>query len=701
MRHERKEIPAKSDGGGFMMVSTTEEIRVAVDIGGTFTDLVLENRALGQTSIVKVPSTPPDYSEGFARALSDLDIPASSIAMIFHGTTAPLNALLERRGVACALVTTKGFADVYKIGRGNRTRMYDIHYRNPDPLIPRNRIFEVVERMSADGSVVEALDQASIAAVIEQLRQLEIEAVGICLLHSYANPVHEEILRDRLGAALDGVSVYASFEVCREWREFERTSTTAINASISPVLSRYLGNLRDRLHRLGYASPLFLMQSNGGLIDAHLAEDRAVLTLMSGPVGGIAGCLALGRDLNLGNLICIDMGGTSFDFGLIRDGQAGVTAQREIMGYPILAPSVDIHTIGAGGGSIAWAEGGALRVGPRSAGAQPGPACYGRGGVEATVTDANLVLGRIDPDRFLGGKMRLAPDLAVRAINRLADELAMDSTRLAEGILAVVNGKMANAIRSITIGRGLDPRDFSLVAYGGAGPLHAASIAEELGVGHVIVPSGAGVFSAWGMLQSDVRHERSRTVLRPLCAEALAGLEPIFEQLRNELTDLLRSEGIPPHRMSFRRWLDMRYAGQEYYVGLPLAEDDRPLGKADPSAIKQRFDDLYENRYGHKNLAEDIEVVNVRLEAIGVVRDVDDLPRCKAGGWPQCVPQEEMPSAGRSNRVMPHVRREDLAVHGPLEGPALLSESSCTTFVPEGWTVHSDATMHLHLVRKE
>jgi N-methylhydantoinase A len=676
-------------------------IRVAVDIGGTFTDLVLLHNRLGGARVVKVPSTPPDYSRGFLSALQKLSIPLSTIDLILHGTTAPLNALIEGRGAEVALVATEGFADVYKIGRGNRVRMYDLQYKNPEPLVPRYRIVEVQERLASDGRVLKPLTEEAVENVVRELRVLNVESIGICLLHSYANPVHEKALRDRLTEALPDVSVYASVDICREWREFERTSTTAVNAYLSPILSRYLTTLRAKLSGGGYVNPLLLMQSNGGLIDAALAEDRAVLTLMSGPVGGVAGCVTLGSQLAQADLICTDMGGTSFDFGVVVGGEPATTPQREFAGHPVLTASIDVHTIGAGGGSVAWTESGALRVGPHSAGADPGPACYNRGGEAPTVTDANLILGRIDPSTFLGGEMRLSIDQAYRAVYTLSEELGLDVERMAEGIVTVVNHKMANAIRSITIGKGLDPRGFSLVAYGGAGPLHAAAIAEELGVQHVVIPRSAGVFSAWGMLETDIRHERFRSVLRALAQPELAKLEAVFDELRGEVVTLLMSEGVPNEAMAFRRTLDMRYIGQEYYVGLVLDDDADSLSSACPSQIKARFDDLYEQIHGHKSLAEGVEIVNVRLEGIGRLhRGGDAVLPGKAASRRDHGTATRIIFNGEEHYAR-SLNRPQLCIGEATRGPAILSELSCTTFVPPKWLARLDKFGHLHLDHEE
>ena len=669
---------------------TNLPIRIAVDIGGTFTDLVLLDFRTHTRTIAKVPSTPPDYSLGVVEALTRVGVEISEIDLLIHGTTAHLNALLERRGATTALLTTEGFGDVYKIARGNRIRMYDLHYANPLPLVPRFLIREVRERIGAQGEVITPLEEGTAASL--DIESLNVEALAICLLHSYANSVHEEALAAQIRTLAPSLNVYTSFDICREWREYERTSTTVINAYVSPILASYLGKLRERLEHHGFQKPVFLMQSNGGLIESAHAERRGALTLMSGPVGGAVGCVTLGRELDQPNLICIDMGGTSFDFGLVLNGVLATTSEREIAGFPLLAPTVDIQTIGAGGGSIAWLESGALRVGPRSAGAVPGPACYARGGIEPTVTDANVVLGRLSPTAALGGDLPLSPELAAEAMRSIAKPLGLEINRAAEGVIDVVNTKMANAIRSITIGRGIDPRGFALVAYGGAGPLHAAALAEELGIRRVIVPDASGVFSARGMLQADVRHEQSQTVLVPLSEQSLAQLGPQFERLETGLAKLLLSEGIESSRMAFRRSLDMRYVGQEYFINVVLPDE-----KADcsPVGLKERFDDTYDHQYGHKNLAEDVEIVNARVEGVG------RFDEASSPGFARHFLHEARPSRAPRERIRSVVFHGDrcptrvldrtvIELGMTIDGPAIVEEHTCTTLVPPGWVAGID-----------
>ena len=676
-------------------------VRAAIDIGGTFTDLVLLDLRSGTRTVAKVPSTPPDYSVGVLDALTQVGIRVSEINLFIHGTSAHLNALLERSAARTALVTTEGFGDVYKVARGNRIRMYDLHYRNPEPLVPRFRIREVGERLDARGE--EILPLSHDAAESLDLELLDVEAVAICLLHSYANPIHEEELARAIQDRHPLIGVYPSSRICREWREYERTCTTVTNAYVSPILTSYLGKLRAKLKRQGFREPVFLMQSNGGLIESTQAEDRGALTLMSGPVGGAVGCVGLSQQLGEPNLICVDMGGTSFDFGLVMQGALATASERRIAGFPLLAPSVDIQSIGAGGGSIAWIESGAVRVGPRSAGALPGPACYQRGGTEPTVTDANVVLGRISTTAALGAAVPVSKQLATDAVRSVATALGLGVDRMAEGIIEVDDAKMANAIRSITIGKGIDPRGFSLVAYGGAGPLHAAALAEELEISRVIVPSEPGVFSARGMLQADVRHEQALTVLVSLNAEHLAKLGAQFRQLEADLANLLMAEGIERSRIAFRRSLDMRYIGQEYFINVPALGQSEEFAAAN---LKARFDTTYEQQYGHKNLAEDVEIVNVRVEGTG--RFDEESGQGFALGMSLEASHSEPPNEetrlvifGGVPQPTRFVHRTVLKLGETLPGPAIVEEATCTTLVPPGWAASLDEIGDLILSRHD
>ena len=445
--------------------------RIAVDIGGTFTDVVGVDTVTREERTAKISSTPEDYSEAVVAGVDEVLRSDGRLVHFVHGTTAALNSILQRRGARTALVTTRGFRDIYEIARANRTEMYDLFYRRPVPLVRGEDIYEIDERVLADGSVRTPLRESEVVELADTLAKGGYESVAVVLLHSYINPEHERRVGDLLALYLEKAPVSLSHEVANEYREYERTSTTVMNAYVAPVMRAYLSRLEVRLRERGYEGPVYIMRSSGGVMTAEAAKAQPVQTIMSGPVGGAVGCEVLARDLDEPNLIAVDMGGTSFDISLVVDGRVDASSESSLEGFPVLAPMVEIHSLGAGGGSIAHEEEGILRVGPRSSGASPGPASYSLGGEDPTVTDANLLIGRIVSDRFLGGRMTLDSELAYSAMSPLAAQLGYDEYALANGILAVTNAAMANAIRAVTVRRGVDPRSFTLVAFGGAGPL--------------------------------------------------------------------------------------------------------------------------------------------------------------------------------------------------------------------------------------
>jgi N-methylhydantoinase A len=544
-------------------------------------------------------------------------------------------------------------------------------------------VVEVVERLRWDGSVEVPLDAASVEDLIARIRAEGVEAVAVCLVHAYVNPVHELELRDLLRAALPELSITLSHEIAREWREYERASTAVLNAYIAPRVERYLGTLERELAGLDVESPLYVMQSNGGITSARSARAEPIQTLLSGPVGGTIGGAALSRTAARRNLLCIDMGGTSFDLSLVVDGAPTVSNETELEGLPILMPLVDIHTIGAGGGSLAWLEAGGLRVGPQSAGADPGPACYGRGGTQPTVTDANLFLGRLDSSYFLGGRMALDEEAAGRALTAVAGEIGLSATELAEGMLSIINARMADAMRTITVRQGIDPREYALVAFGGAGPMHAVWLAEELEIGEVIVPWSPGTFSAWGMLQTDMRRDVVQSFYRPLAGLDPAELDEAFASLRAEGDAILAGEGIPAADRAFLGSADMRYVGQEYTVNVPVAPGEN-LAEIDAS-----FHDAHRIRYGHATPGDPIEFVNLRLAAIG---------RIASAAVPYAPPPPEAdPLLGRrrvvfagSGHKAPVLLRDRLQPDGRYEGPVVIEEESSTIVVPPGYLARLD-----------
>ena len=513
-------------------------IRIGIDTGGTFTDLVAFAPGGGRLAFHKVVSTPDDPARGIIRGIREIadrvGARAEEIELLVHGTTVATNAVLQRRGARVALITTAGFRDVLQIQRQDRPRLYDLRGRRAEPLVPRALRYEVRERMRFDGSVQTPLDHAQLDGLIDALRRERVDAVAVGLLHSYANPAHELAVGRALAAGLPGAEVCLSHELAGEQGEYERFSTCAMNAFVQPVIARYLGRLEQSLAAHGAAAPLFIMKSSGGVMSAQAAARRAVETVLSGPAGGlVAGAAAARADADYRNLITADMGGTSFDVGVVQDGAAGFARDTEMGGLAISVPLLDIHSIGAGGGSIGWIDaGGALRVGPHSAGARPGPACYGQGGAEPTVTDANLVLGRLGAASLLGGGMAIDQEAARRALHdRLAAPLGITVEAAAEGMIRVVNAAMTAAIRKLTVERGHDPRAFALCPFGGAGPLHGAELAAELGIARTIVPPAPGVNSALGLLMTNLREDRIATFVRRLDRTAAPELERLFAEL--------------------------------------------------------------------------------------------------------------------------------------------------------------------------
>jgi N-methylhydantoinase A len=658
-----------------------------MDIGGTFTDIIVYDEVLGSYTSTKVPTTPNDPSQGVLAGVQEAAGDLADISFTVHGTTVGLNAFLQRRGERVLLLATRGASDVYQIARGARTRLYDNHFRKPDPLVPRADTISIGGRLNYQGLELEPLDRAAVGAAAEHARREGIRSLAVAFLFSYIDPRHELAAEEAIHEVFPEANVSLSHRVAREWREYERTSSAVFDAYIAPVVGSYLERLEGAMAADGLTSPLHVMQSNGGVLTAATARRRPIQTLLSGPAGGTMGGVALSELVGRPNLLCVDMGGTSFDISLVVDGSADIAQETELEGLPLLMPIINIHTIGAGGGSIAYAEAGGLRVGPESAGAVPGPACYGRGGTRPTVTDANLVVGRIDPSTFLGGRMTLDAGAARAAISSLAAQFDLDPVRLAEGVLDVVNAKMAQAIRTITVEQGIEPRDFSIVAFGGAGPMHAVFLARELEIREVIVPPFPGAFSAWGMLQTQLRHDFSRTYYQLLADVDPEALASYLRELAGEGTDALRIEGVTEGAMSTRFLAEMRYVGQEYTVNVPLDLDELRIDSF-RTRIEERFGDAHELRYGHANRGAPTELVVLRAIALG---DLGIAPPARA--------DEQLASLGsrRGNATfagqaydVPFLRRADLAAGTTVEGPVIIEEPTATTVVPPDASVHVD-----------
>lgn len=606
-------------------------IRFAVDTGGTFTDIVVLDEETGSFSISKASTTPHDVLEGLLSVIHKARIDLASVGRFFvYGSTTALNALLERKGVRTAYVTTRGFRDVPQIGRINRPEMYNPKYHKPQQIVPRGLRFEVSERVGPDGGVLTELDESEVRRVAQELAETDVRAVAVCLLHAYRNPAHERRIKEILRDVAPELSVTLSSQVAAEQREFERATTTILNAYLAPIVERSLEALERTLRENGFTSDIVLTRSDGGGMSAAAAKTAAINTLLSGPAGGVIGGLYIAEVTGYRNLVTADVGGTSFDVGVIKNGTATANQELTAAGFPVLIPNLDIRTIGAGGGSIAWLDSaGALHVGPRSAGAQPGPMCYSRGGTEPTVTDAALVNGYIDPEYFLGGEMRVDASLSRQGIEeKIARPAGLDLAAASTGILSIVLSHMVGAIRDILSESGDDPRDFALLCYGGGGPLFAAAMLDELQLPSAIVPVVPANFSAWGMLMIDIRHDVVRAVGKRLNALTASDLRREFSKLEAEAVSILTREGMQESKQHLFRSLDMRYVGQGHSVSVPFD----PMLPEDGliEAIHESFQRTYREVYGYDmKLAAD--VVTLRIKAIGEIPK-PRLRRLEAGG---------------------------------------------------------------------
>ena len=656
--------------------------RVSADIGGTFTDIVVDDTKKNSIKTIKVLSTPENPANAVFNGLnSNLEI--ENIDFIVHGTTVGLNAFLERKGSRVLLIMTKGVSDTYTIARGDRKELYNVRYTKPGTLVPRKDVYEVEERTMWDGSIKTKLNEDDLSNIAEIINKEDIKAVSICFLHSYVNPQHEIQSRNYLSKLIkEDVVISLSHEIAREWREYERASTAVMNSYIGPVTNNYLKSLQKQLEGSNYKKPLYIMQSNGGVIRAESALEQPVKTLLSGPVGGTIGGQALSKLIKRPNLICVDMGGTSFDMSLIINGKPSVTNETEQEFIPLLIPLVDIHTIGAGGGSVAWLENEALRVGPRSAGANPGPACYGKGGQEPTVTDANLYLGRLGKESKLGGWMDLDLNASESVLKSLSEKLNISSTELAEGILSIINAKMADAIRTITVKEGIDPREFSLVAFGGAGSMHAVWLAEELEINEIIVPNDPGTFSAWGMLQTDIRRDLTVNFYQNFQSLEKEKLLENFNKLKDEAIALLKSENVNENDMSFSLTADMRYIGQEYYVNVDISE---PF---DLNEINNNFHKTYEKQYGHSTPEGPSEFINLRLIATGKIKKTDSVKSIEND---KTIKDSKRKIIFNQKEYETKIyARHNIRVNESFEGPAVIEESTATTVIPPNYSIIKD-----------
>ncbi|PZW51124.1 N-methylhydantoinase A [Humitalea rosea] len=666
--------------------STGRDIRVAVDIGGTFTDLEIFDSATRAVYQHKAPSTPADPSigllNGLRQAAARFDFALEDIRQVLHGTTIATNAVLERKLPPGAVLTTEGFEDLLQIGRHGRRDVYALTANPPPPLVPRNLCLGLRERMRADGGVATPLDEASVHEAAETLRAAGVRAIAVCLLHAYANPAHEKRVGELLAELLPDVAVSLSCEISPELREYERLSTTLLNALLVPIVAGYMGKLEQRLAEARFGARVYLVQSNGGVSGTAKAGREPARLLLSGPSGGAAAARRLAASLGEPNLVAMDMGGTSFDVSVVHQGQVAMVTEGEIDGLPVRLPMVEMRTIGAGGGSIAWVdEGGRLRIGPQSAGADPGPACYGRGGETLTVTDANLLLGRLDGAGFLGGAMRLDQAAAEAAAQGIAAPLGLGTEAAAAGVITITNASLAGAIRLSLFEKGLDPEDFALLSFGGAGGVHACEVAEELGIRRVIFPPHASTLSAWGILWSDIAHDLAATQIA-LLAEAGPALAEAAARLRREAASLLAEDGVPEAQRALEWSADCRYAGQAFELSVAMAEAAfSPEGLA---AIAEGFHRVHRQRFAHDDRGVPVEIVTLRLTARGLL--------AKPGTEASTARAEPVPPTSRPVLVdgawqAATICTRNAVTATPLAGPAVIEEAYTSTYIPPGWRV--------------
>lgn len=676
-------------------------MRVATDVGGTFTDLVCFDGGIVKT--VKADTTPPDFERGVMNCIAKAQLDPSAFEFFAHGTTVVINALLSRRGSKTALITTHGFRDILEIARGNRPDLFNFAFDKPVPFVPRRLRFEITERVDYLGNVDEPVRLEELPAIVEALEAAEVQSVAVCFLHAYVNPEHERAVVKCLRELAPKLDVIASYEVCREWREYERTSTTVLSAYVLPVAKRYLGRLQGELSGKGLRCEPYIMQSNAGITTVKGAVGNPISMVESGPASGVLGAIALGKQIGEKNLIALDIGGTTAKCALIHDSQAKVTTEyliewdRTNAGYPIRTPVVEIVEIGNGGGSIAWIDdGGRLHVGPQSAGAMPGPAAYGRGGHDATTTDANLVLGRINPDLFLGGEQK--PDFAAveSAFQKLAGRLGGTTEEVARGVVRIANANMVNALKLVSLNKGYDPRNFALIAFGGGGAMHAVALAEELKVSKVIIPVNSSVFSAWGMLMTDLRRDFLQTHLVRLSDEPASVVGEMYAAIEEEARSRCIAEGMPAATLRIVRHADMRYRGQEHTIKILFP--DGPISAATVAAATEGFHAAHEREYTFR-LANDVELVNFHVV---VLSDIDKQPL------------RELPVTGRTMaQARKAARRVDFDEQGvhlsdiydwsllepgmSFKGPAVVEDASTALVVTPEKQVRMDKYGNLHI----
>jgi N-methylhydantoinase A len=676
--------------------------RVTVDTGGTFSDFVYLNEETGEVSISKVPSTPDDPSRAILHGIEmliDKGVRADDISYFCHGTTVGTNALLEGKGVSTGLLVTEGFRAVYTVGEQARPygpAIFDVMFDKPSLLAPASATREVKERVDFRGTVLRELDEAALRQTLRGLKDEKVESIAVCLLFSFLYPKHEQRVAEIIKEEMPGCAISLSSEILPQIREYYRLSTTVINAYLQPILARYIAQLEQRLTGAGiHTRQKYIMQSNGGMSTFAAAAEKAVTTVLSGPAGGVTAGAYACRMTGMQNIITFDMGGTSCDVALIKDGEPFLSSRGKLEGRDIAVPMMDINTVSAGGGTISRVDRyGALEVGPQSAGAVPGPACYSRGGTQPAITDCNLVLGYLSVDNFLGGKMRLDADAARKAVESVAKPLNMSAEDTAEGIIRIIDVKMAEAIKAISTMRGHDLRDFMLLAFGGAGPVHACRIARDLGMAGVIVPLYPGVYSAIGLVMSDVKHDYIQSRMTPLSQIAPKDLSGMFDQLAKQAAADLRVDGFTADKVNIQRSLDMRYAGQGYEITIPC--EPETMTAEGLKALRKSFDEVHKGMFGHSAPEEPVEIVSYRVRGVGLVPPVE-MPRFKPTGATLKEALRETLKVRFDGKLVecPIYQREKLDVGLTFTGPAVLDQFDCTTVILPGQTVRVDEWKNL------
>lgn len=678
--------------------------RLGVDTGGTFTDIAVVDERSSKISVTKVPSTPDNPSRAIVNGVQKImdlyGIDAKDINFFIHGTTVATNALLELKGAKTALITTEGFRDVLQIGRQARPSLYDVYAHRPKAIVPRNLRYEVPERILYTGEILKPLDLEAVYKIIEDMQKNKVEALCVCLLHSYINSEHEKLIKEIVLDKCPDILVTLSSEILPEFREYERMSTVCINGYVMPKVNKYVADLDKKLREIDLNSDLYIMQSNGGVITAATARESSARTVLSGPAGGALAGGFICQQTDHDNIITVDMGGTSLDICLIANKMPRYTTESQIGGYPIKLPMIDIHTIGAGGGSIAWIDsGGALRVGPESAGAVPGPACYCKGGTEPTVTDANVILGRLNPEHLLSGEFNLDKNKSYDVIKKkIADPLGISVIEAAAGIIKVVNANMVRGIRVVSVEKGYDPREFALVPFGGAGPVHGVEMAEELGMKEVIVPKNPGVTSAIGMLSADVRHDYVRTNIVDSNKIEVRDLQKIVDDLESTATNELKEEGFEVEDMEFKRSLDMRYLGQAYEISVDF--NGGRLSSEDITAAQEEFHNRHFMSYGYCRKGQVIEIVNVRLTALGKLPKMDIIREEKKETYvPEPISCRDVYTRSGFEPCNIYIR-EQLHEGAVITGPAIIEQLDSTTVIMPKQTAIVDAFDNL-IIRLE